>query len=88
MRNKLIELRDWAKAKIATGAEPPWAWYQYMKLVEVTEAILAGTDATSPTGSSQQSERNPATHLQLVDSTYRPDSVPLRQSDQPPQMPM
>ena len=28
----LTVLRKWAETRIATGTEPPWAWYQYMKL--------------------------------------------------------
>src|SRR5580704_4588576 len=34
MREELERIRDWAKTKIQGGSEPPWAWYQYMKLVE------------------------------------------------------
>ena len=34
MQNELESIRAWAKAKIADGTEPPWAWYQYMKLIE------------------------------------------------------
>ena len=30
---KLQEMRDWAQGKIDNGTEPPWAWYQYMKLI-------------------------------------------------------
>jgi hypothetical protein len=36
----LSRIRDWANAKIQSGSEPPWAWYQYMKLLEVTDTIL------------------------------------------------
>jgi hypothetical protein len=37
---ELERVRDWATAKIVHGSEPPWAWYQYMKLRESLEAIL------------------------------------------------
>lgn len=43
----LEEMRAWADEKIA-GDEPPWAWYQYMKLRETLDAILAGMAATKP----------------------------------------
>lgn len=33
---------QWAKLKLQAGQEPPWAWYQYMKLVEAIEAIQKG----------------------------------------------
>ena len=28
--------------RVATGNEPPWAWYQYMKLIETVAAIQVG----------------------------------------------
>jgi hypothetical protein len=43
MNEKLEEVRAWAKDKIASGDEPPWAWYQYMKLIETIDAILGAT---------------------------------------------
>lgn len=46
MQAELERVRDWAKEKIRDGSEPPWAWYQYMKLVETTDAILDGMAAT------------------------------------------
>ncbi len=46
MKQKLTEVRQWAKDKLATGSEPPWAWYQYMKLVETVDAILTGMEST------------------------------------------
>jgi hypothetical protein len=82
MKPNLREVLDWAKTKIASGQEPPWAWFQYMKLIETLEAILAGAQATGPTGNSLQSAVHPATHLRLVGSTdpqgtsqHHPDTV-------------
>ena len=88
MEMKLTEVRDWAKAKIATGVEPPWAWYQYMKLIETVDSILAGNGASIPTGHSQQSEGNPERHLQLVGPGFQPDSVQRHPSAIPAQLPM
>lgn len=45
-RADLERMRSWADAKIATGEEPPWAWYQYMKLRETLDAIIAGMAST------------------------------------------
>lgn len=45
-RGEIERMLAWANQKLATGQEPPWAWYQYMKLRETLEAILAGMDAT------------------------------------------
>ncbi len=86
-RDELQQFRDWADGKIATGAEPPWAWFQYMKLRETLDAILAGM-AVATTENSQQSEEQLGKRLRLVDETYQQDTVPLRPSDEPVQMPM
>jgi hypothetical protein len=42
-------LRHWAEKRIATGTEPPWAWYQYMKLIETVTAIQGGRAAVAQT---------------------------------------
>lgn len=41
-RANLEAIRQWAKAKLATEAEPPWSWYQHMKLIEAADIILKG----------------------------------------------
>ena len=38
----LTLIRDWAGEKARSGREPPWAWYQYMKLVEAVDSIRQG----------------------------------------------
>jgi len=38
--NMLREIRLWALAKINAGQEPPWSWYEHMKLVEAIEKIV------------------------------------------------
>jgi len=47
-REELQKVRDWATDKITAGQEPPWAWYQYMKLRETCDAILAGMASATP----------------------------------------
>jgi hypothetical protein len=44
----LAFLRGWAEKRVATGNEPPWAWYQYMKLIETLTAIQTGRAAVTP----------------------------------------
>ena len=39
--------RDWAEGRVASGNEPPWAWYQYMKLIETVTAIQTGRAAVA-----------------------------------------
>lgn len=86
MRSELERVRDWAKGKLHAYSEPPWARYQYMKLVETVTAILDGMDATR--GNSLQSEPPPGTHLRLVDSTNRSDTAPPRPDQPKPRLPM
>ncbi len=53
-------LRKWAEARIATGNEPPWAWFQYMKLIETVAAIQIGRAAVTPTtGGSSMAMQQP-----------------------------
>ena len=87
MREELQKVRDWADAKLAAGAEPPWAWFQYMKLRETLDQILSGQDATT-TESSQQSGEHRGARLQLVDATYQPDAVQHHQPEPPIPLPM
>ena len=37
MRQELEQVREWAIEQLAAGTEPPWSWYQYMKLREASE---------------------------------------------------
>ena len=39
-------VHSWARTKLNTGKEPPWSWYQYMKLIEAIQAIQKGRRAT------------------------------------------
>ena len=66
MQTELRRVREWALEKTQSGHEPPWAWYQYMKLVESADAILAGMAATTTLEDSPQSEPRPAMHLRLA----------------------
>ncbi len=68
-KTDLERVRDWAIQKLATGAEPPWSWYQLMKLREATEAILEGMAVTQPTAYSRGSAHHEDAGLQLVGSS-------------------
>lgn len=87
MDEKLVEIRQWAQEKIASGAEPPWAWFQYMKLIETVDAILSANGYVT-TASSPRSERPGGTHLQLVDSKCQQDSVQPHPAGLPVHLPM
>jgi hypothetical protein len=88
MRSELERIREWAREKVQGGSEPPWAWYQYMKLIETTDAILAGMAATVTLEDSRRAEPHPEKHLRLVDSAYQQDSVPPHPVGLPVQLPM
>lgn len=87
IRADLERLREWADDKIGAGSEPPWAWYQYMKLRETLDAILCGMDAVSPTGNLLQSVPRPGNGLQLVASNTRRDTARRRRVGTPIQLP-
>lgn len=84
---ELQRVRQWADDKLVAGEEPPWAWYQYMKLRETLDAILAGMAAITPP-SSQGSAPRSDTHLRLVAGSDLQDTVPHRPAGLPVQMPM
>lgn len=84
---QLQDVRQWAKDKIAGGQEPPWSWYQYMKLIETIDAILCGNESVTTTENLLQSDLHPGGHLRLVNSTYLQDNVQHHPSGLPVQMP-
>ena len=88
MQDDLERIRQWAQEKTQGGSEPPWAWFQYMKLVETIDAILDGMASTSSMESSPQSDEHQESGLQLVDSTFQPDAPRRRRVGLPVQMPM
>lgn len=88
-RAELEKVREWALQKLATGEEPPWAWYQYMKLRETLDAILAGMEAVTPqTESSPQEVPRRERHLRLVGAKCSPDSALPHPSDESVTLPM
>jgi hypothetical protein len=68
--SELNRVREWAQEIIRAGHEPPWAWYQYMKLVETVDAILEGITVTTTVNSPQSVQHQEKPH-QLVETTYR-----------------
>jgi hypothetical protein len=88
-RAELERVREWALQKRATGAEPPWPWYQFMKLRETLDAILARMDAVTPqTKNSPQEAPQPGRHLRLVEATRSPDIAQRHQAGVPVRLPM
>lgn len=88
MDGTLQEVRNWAKAKIDARQEPPWAWYQYMKLIETCDAILASMNVTVKTASSQQSGPPQGNVIPLAGAKSHRDTAQPRPDNEHPQMPM
>jgi hypothetical protein len=86
-RAELERVRKWALEKLATGEEPPWAWYQYMKLRETLDVILAGMDSVKPPDL-LESERHSGKHLRLAASTGSRESTRPHSTGKPVRLPM
>lgn len=84
----LREILEWAKAKTHEGSEPPWAWFQYMKLIETIDAILKGTESVNPKGSLRRLGSQQDSGLRLVETKCQRDIVLPHHADAPPQLPM
>ena len=69
---ELQKVREWAHDKVTQGGDPPWAWYQYMKLREALDAIINGMNCTEvvtvPEELPQAGQRRGSGHLRLVNS--------------------
>lgn len=88
-RAELERVREWALEKLATGEEPPWAWYQYTKLRETLDAILAGMDAIMPQTENSLQEAPPrGRHLRVVEATCSPSTAPHHQAGEVVRLPM
>jgi hypothetical protein len=70
-RSRLSEIKEWAVRKIQGGSEPPWAWYQYMKLIESIDAIVGGMESVVTTDDSPQLESRSGKVIQLADAKCR-----------------
>ena len=85
----LATLRNWAEQRVSTGGEPPWAWYQYMKLIETVAAIQAGRASVSPsTAGSLAVEPPSAAPRPKVDGVADIDKRRRRRRREDPPLPM
>ncbi len=66
MRRELERVREWTTEQLAEGTERPWSVYQYMKLREATESILAGMDVAQPMEDSEKSSPDRGDSLRLL----------------------
>jgi hypothetical protein len=76
-QEELQRLRNWAHAKIEANQDLMWVWYQYMKLREALDAIIAGMECVAiQTESSPLSWEHPESGPKLVVSNAWPDARP------------
>lgn len=89
-KDSLKEILAWAKDKAHIGNEPPWAWYQYMKLIDAVESILKGMDSTiTPTQEDlPQLDMPRGSGLRLVDHNFQPNTAQPHQGIVEVQLPM
>jgi len=76
---ELERVRDWANDKLAAGDEPPWSFYQHMKLVEALDEIMAGMAAVTPLREDSPLSESPRdSRLRLVADNGREESARSR----------
>jgi hypothetical protein len=89
--------RDWAEGRVASGNEPPWAWYQYMKLIETVTAIQTSRAAVSagepervqaPAADAPVTERDSVTDIGARRRQRRRDGEDDDDEDEDPSLPM
>src|SRR4029077_3663321 len=66
MRQELERIREWAIEQLAEGTERPWSWFQYTKLREALESILAGIDVAEPMADSEKASPDRGDSLRQV----------------------
>ena len=42
MKPNWSDILDYARDKLSTGSEPPWSWYEHMKLIDAVTQIMKG----------------------------------------------
>ena len=84
-REELERMRAWADAKLATGAEPPWAWSTYKSLKDNLDNILDGLAVTADLPGSQARSESA---LRLVVNNNSQDIARRRHGPPPVQLPM
>lgn len=75
MRQELERVREWAIEQLSEGTERPWSWYQYRKLREAVESVLAGMDVAQPMEDAQKASPDRGDSLRLVGATSPRDAT-------------
>jgi hypothetical protein len=71
-KQELQRMRAWADGKIVAGNDPPWAFFQYMKLRETLDTMLESIEptyfVTLPEDLPHAGSSRGAGHLRVVDN--------------------
>ena len=67
---ELTAVRDWARAQLAKGDEPPWSAFLLARLAETIDALLAGRAADASEQTPKRASSGP--DLRLVVSSQDP----------------
>ncbi len=88
IKAKLTSIRTWAQETIQEGSQPPWAWYQYMKLVEAIDAIQNGMGAINQKANLPPTVTSEEKPLRLVGARCQLDNAPCHLAESPLRLPM
>ncbi len=87
IQTDLRRVKEWAQEKAKSGSEPPWAWYQLMKLVEAISAIQQGMESTTTANSPREVERR-GKLIQLAAAKCSQDNAPRCPDEERVPLPM
>ena len=77
MRDDLLRVSEWAKARLRAGGDPPWTHQRLVQLAKAADALRAGMDLTRPTADLQppsprpDADPSPAGEVLRLDSARR-----------------
>lgn len=83
MDEHLQRVSEWARERLASGMEPPTAYYRLMQLVEAADCLRAGGCVTPPTDDSPQSGQPAENDRPQAASVVQLDSVRPHRAGQP-----
>jgi hypothetical protein len=82
MREDLLRVSEWAKARLRAGGDPPWTHQRLIQLAEAADALSAGMGLTQPTADLQppsphlDADPSPAGEVLQLDSARRRYGAP------------
>jgi len=72
-------LKEWAVERMTTGTQTPWAWFQFMKLLEVIDTFLDADDDAGLHERRPASSKRPSPRAKSLPSNVVPIDLAMRQ---------